>query len=159
MPLSKDETQGVGRIPSGLFIVCARNDDGIDGYLASFIQQVSFDPLLLALAVKPGRPAYDMIKSGAPFSINIVGDHETAYLKHFWSGYDPAKNPFAEIDHTLEDDGTVTLDGAQSVIQAKLHSVAQPGDHEVVFAQVLGSRVLAPDAKPKTHLRKSGLDY
>lgn len=159
MSLTKEQTQGVGRIPSGLFIVCARDGETVDGYLASFIQQVSFEPLLLALAVKPGRPAYDMIAGGAPFSINVVGDHDTSYLKHFWSGYDPQKNPFAEIDHTLEDDGTVTLDGAQAVITARRVSGVKPGDHEVIFAEVLGSRVLAPDARPKVHLRKSGLDY
>lgn len=159
MSLSKEETRGVGQIPSGLFIVCASDGALIDGYLASFIQQVSFEPLLLALAVRPGRPAYDLLKSGKPFSINVVGEHDKGYLRHFWSGYDPAKNPFAEIPHTVEDDGTVTLSGAKAVIAVRLVDSVQPGDHEVVFAEVLGSRVLDEDAKPMVHLRKSGLDY
>lgn len=159
MSLTKEQTQGVGRIPSGLFIVCAYDGEAVDGYLASFVQQVSFEPLLLALAVKPGRPAYDMIKAGARFSINVVGDHDTSFLKHFWSGYDPSKNPFAEIAHTVEASGTVTLDGAQAVIEARMVDVVEPGDHEVVFAEVLGSRILAPEAKPMVHLRKSGSDY
>jgi len=159
MSLTKDETRGVGQIPSGLFIVCARRDDVIDGYLASFVQQVSFDPLLLALAVRPGRPAYDLIKGGVTFSINVVGEHDKSFLRHFWSGYDPAANPFAEIPHRIEDDGTVTLAGAKAVIEVRLFDSVQPGDHEVVFAEVLGSQVLEEDAKPLVHLRKSGLDY
>jgi len=159
MSLTKEETAGVGQIPSGLFIVCARQDGAIDGYLASFVQQVSFDPLLLCLAVRPGRPAYDVIKSGAPFSINVVGDHESKYMKHFWSGYDPAQNPFAEIPHHVEPSGTVTIDAAKAVIEARLVQSAQPGDHEVVFAEVLGSRVLTDAGKPMVHLRESGLDY
>ena len=159
MSLTKEETTGVGQIPSGLFIVCAQGDGLIDGYLGSFVQQVSFEPLLLAMAIKPGRPAYDLIKGGATFSINVVGDHDKSYLKHFWSGYDPEKNPFAEIPHRVEDSGGVTLEGAKAVIEARLVEASAPGDHEVFFVEVLGSRVLAEDAKPMVHLRKSGLDY
>lgn len=159
MSLTKEEARGVGQVPSGLFIVCAQRDGAIDGYLASFIQQVSFDPLLLCLAVRPGRPAYDMIKEGTVFSINVVGDHDRSFLRHFWSGYDPAKNPFAEIPHRIEDSGSVTLSGAKAVIEARLVDSVQPGDHEVLFVEVLGSRVLEEDAKPMVHTRKSGLDY
>ncbi|MCB1182511.1 flavin reductase family protein [bacterium] len=159
MSLSKEETRGVGQIPSGLFIVCARDGEMIDGYLASFIQQVSFSPLLLALAVKPGRPAYDLIKAGRPFSINVVGDHDSSFLRHFWTGYDPDLNPFREIPHTVEESGTVTLDGAKAVIEARLVGSAEPGDHLVVFAEVASSRILNDEAKPFVHLRKSGLEY
>jgi len=54
---------------------------------------------------------------------------------------------------------SLTKEQTQAVITARRVSGVQPGDHEVVFAEVLGSRVLAPDAKPMVHLRKSGLDY
>lgn len=159
MSLTKEEAAGVGQIPSGLFIVCARKDGVIDGYLASFIQQVSFEPLLLCLAVRPGRPAYDAIKSGAAFSINVVGEHDRDYLRHFWSGYDPAKNPFAEFRHRIEESGTVTIEGAKAVIEARLVQSVRPGDHEVLFVEVIGSRILDSSARPMVHLRKSGLDY
>jgi flavin reductase (DIM6/NTAB) family NADH-FMN oxidoreductase RutF len=159
MSLSKEEARGVGQIPSGLFIVCAQRDGAIDGYLASFVQQVSFDPLLLCLAVRPGRPAYDLIKEGMAFSINVVGDHDRSFLRHFWGGYDPTVNPFAEIPHRVEDSGTVTLTGAKAVIEARLVDSVQPGDHEVLFVEVLGSRILQEEAKPMVHIRKSALDY
>ena len=159
MSLTKEEARGVGQIPSGLFIVCAQRDGAIDGYLASFVQQVSFKPLLLCLAVRPGRPAYDLIKQGVVFSINVVGDHDHSFLRHFWSGYDPTLNPFAEIPHHVEEDGTVTLTGAKAVIAARLVDSVQPGDHEVLFVEVLGSRILHEDAQARVHTRKSGLDY
>ena len=159
MSLTKEEARGVGQVPSGLFIVCAQRDGNIDGYLASFVQQVSFDPLLLCLAVRPGRPAYDLIKEGVTFSINVVGDHDSSFLRHFWSGYDPTRNPFAEIPHSVEHTGTVTLAGAKAVIEARLVDSVQPGDHEVLFVEVLGSRVLHAEGKPAVHTRKSGLDY
>lgn len=158
-----DETRplAVGHIPSGLFIVCAYDQDKnmIDGFLASWVQQVSFEPLLVSLCIKPGRPAYDLISKGAVFSINVIGEHEKNYMKHFWKGYDPESNPFNEIPHEVKDDGTVVINQAKSTISCKLKSSTNPGDHEVVVAEVLESFVQDENAKPMIHIRKSGLEY
>lgn len=151
----------VGHIPSGLFIVAVKDQESttIDGYLASWVQQVSFNPLIISLAVKPGRPAYDLIKSGKPFAINIVGDHDKSYLKHFWKGYDPASNPFSELPHEIGQNGGVILKQAKSAIECRLVSTSKPGDHDIVFAEVLSSYVMNEEAKPLVHIRKSGADY
>ncbi len=151
----------VGHIPSGLFIVAVKDSasETIDGYLASWVQQVSFNPLMISLAIKPGRPAYDLIKSGQAFAINIVGDHEKNFLKHFWKGYDPNQNPFKELPYELGSQGGVILKHAKSAIECRLISSHKPGDHEVVFAEVLSSSVMNEEAKPVVHIRKSGADY
>jgi flavin reductase (DIM6/NTAB) family NADH-FMN oxidoreductase RutF len=156
-----DKATAVGHIPSGLFIVTVQDQDKnlIDGYLASWVQQISFSPLLVSLAIKPGRPAYDLIKAGKTFSINIVGDHDKTFLKHFWKGYDPANNPFKEIPYTTGENGGVLISGAKSVIECQMVSSSQPGDHELVIAEVKTTYVLNAEAKPMVHIRKTGLDY
>lgn len=157
-----DKAGAVGHIPSGLFIVAVHDKvTGLtDGYLASWIQQVSFNPMMISLAIKPGRPAYDLIKAGKKFAVNVIGDHDKSYLKHFWKGYDPANNPFTElVPFDLGQNGGVILRQAKSAIECELVSVQKPGDHEVVFANVLSSYVMSEESKPLTHVRKSGNDY
>lgn len=159
--LQSEKAAAVGHIPSGLFIVAVQDSQGqtIDGYLASWIQQVSFNPMIVSLAIKPGRPAYDLIKAGKTFAINIVGDHEKSYLKHFWKGYDPNQNPFKELPHHAGEYGGVILDQAKSAIECVMISSHQPGDHEVIFAEVKASHVMNVESKPMVHIRKSGADY
>jgi flavin reductase (DIM6/NTAB) family NADH-FMN oxidoreductase RutF len=158
--LHSEIAASVGHIPSGLFIVAVKEREGaVDGYLASWVQQVSFNPLIISLAIKPGRPAYDMIKSGKPFAINIIGDHDKSYLKHFWKGYDPANNPFNELPHHIGSAGGVILDQAKSAIECQVIESMKPGDHDIVFAKVLASHVMNEEAKPLVHVRKSGMDY
>jgi flavin reductase (DIM6/NTAB) family NADH-FMN oxidoreductase RutF len=156
-----EAAQAVGHIPSGLFIVAVQDGskDIIDGYLASWIQQVSFEPLIVAIAIKPGRPAYDLIKAGMPFAINVVGDHDKTFLKHFWKGYDAAQNPFKELPYNTGAHGGVVLSQAKSAIECQMIDAVKPGDHEVVFAKVLASHVLSEESKPMVHIRKSGKDY
>ena len=156
-----DKAVAVGQIPSGLFIVAVQDpaSNTIDGYLASWIQQVSFEPLMLSMAIKPGRPAYDLIKSGKPFAVNVVGDHDKTFLKHFWKGYDAADNPFSTIPYEIGENGGVLLKQAKSAMECRLVSAAQPGDHEVFFVSVLSSYQFSEEGKPMTHIRKSGASY
>lgn len=154
---NKEIAAGVGHIPSGLFIVTTNGDHQIDGYLASWVQQISFEPLLISFAINPGRPGYEHIKSGKPFSINIVGDHDTQYMRHFWRGYE--KSPFGEIEHESFGKNSIAIKGAKSAIECEMVSSSKPGDHEIVVAKVLSSKVLNENAKPMVHIRKSGLDY
>lgn len=151
----------VGHIPSGLFIVAVQDPSSgvIDGYLASWVQQASFSPLILSLAIKPGRPAYELIKSGRPFAVNVVGDHDKTYLKHFWKGYDPANNPFSELPHLIGKNGGVILNQAKSAIECQMIDHTKPGDHDIVYAKVLSSYMMNEESKPMVHIRKSGADY
>lgn len=159
--LHSDKAIAVGHIPSGLFIVAVQDPQSglCDGYLGSWIQQVSFKPLLISMAIKPGRPAYDLIKSGKTFAINIVGDQDKSFMKHFWKGYDPAQNPFSEIPYDIGENGGVIMKGSKSAIECKLVSSITPGDHEIMIVEVLSSYIQNEEAKPLTHVRKSGADY
>lgn len=159
--LHSDKAIAVGHIPSGLFIVAVQDPKtGLcDGYLGSWIQQVSFKPLLISMAIKPGRPAYDLIKAGHAFAINIVGDQDKSFMKHFWKGYDPAQNPFAEIPFEIGVNGGVIMKGSKSAVECKLVSSITPGDHEIMIVEVLSSYIQNEEAKPLTHVRKSGADY
>lgn len=157
--MSEQKAVAVGHIPSGLFVIAVKDGEAMDGYLASWVQQVSFEPLVVAFTIKQDRPGYEAIVSGKPFAINIVGDHETQYMRHFWSGYDPENSPFKEIEHQVGESGGLIINGAKSAIECKFLSKTQPGDHEVIFAEVLNSKVLSEDGKPKVHIRKTGLDY
>jgi flavin reductase (DIM6/NTAB) family NADH-FMN oxidoreductase RutF len=152
-----ETAQSVGHIPSGLFIVTAIENGEKHGYLASWVQQVSFSPLLVSFTAKAGRPGYDKIMSGEAFAINIVGDHDMQYMKHFWSGYE--ESPFGEVEHEVTEEGALVIKAAKSAIICKRVSSSKPGDHDVVIAEVVGSYHFNQEAKPKIHLRKSGLDY
>ncbi|MCB9095863.1 MAG: flavin reductase family protein [Halobacteriovoraceae bacterium] len=150
----------VGKIPSGLFIICAKSQEGvIDGFLGSWVQQVSFNPLLVSLCVKAGRPASETILKKEKFSINIVGEHDKSFLKHFWSGYDANKNPFSEIEHVIDESGAVVMKSSLATLVCEPISITQPGDHNLVVAKVIDSHIQHPDATPMVHTRKSGLSY
>lgn len=155
--MSQIPSGAVGDIPSGLFVVTVLKESGdIDGFLASFVQQVSFDPLRIAVAIKPERLTYEEICSGDIFCLNVVGTHNKEIMKPFWNGYE--KNPFENLDYEVID-GAVLLKEAKSSIICKIFEKYSPGDHDLVVADVLACHDCTESSETLVHLRKDGSGY
>jgi flavin reductase (DIM6/NTAB) family NADH-FMN oxidoreductase RutF len=114
---------------------------------------------MISLSINEGRPGFDHIMSGGVFTINIVGDKNSGYLKHFWKGYPPGEGPFNEIPHEVSSNGGILMSEVRSTLECKMISKVRPGDHDILFAEVLASHHMNDDLNPKVHLRKNGLDY
>src|SRR2546423_11297886 len=89
---------GRGRVPSGLFILTIRHGDAETGMLASWVQQCSFDPPQITVAVKRERDVWAWLDDGAAFTLNILDDSQTDMIGHFGRGFalnEPAFNGLA----------------------------------------------------------------
>jgi flavin reductase (DIM6/NTAB) family NADH-FMN oxidoreductase RutF len=148
----------VGKIPSGLFIVTASQGEAKEGYLGSWIQQASFSPLMLNLAIRPGRPCYDLIRSTGRVGINIVGHKNGGMMKPFWSP-EAGADPFSGLEWSRSERGNIRLASALAFLECELRSTFTPGDHEIFFVEVMDGLVLQAEDKPLGHVRKSGLGY
>lgn len=147
-----------GKIPSGLYIITACEGDRKEGYLGSWVQQVSFNPLLLSLAIRPGRPCYDLIHATGRFCVNVIGQNNAGVMKPFWSPK-PDADPFAGLAWARSGSGNIFLSNAVSYLDCEFRSAAMPGDHEIIFAEAVGGAIIQAEDKPLTHVRKSGLGY
>lgn len=157
---TKENAWAVGKIPSGLFIVTARSGSGDrDGFLGSWIQQVSFEPLLITMAIKAGRPFFDILQAEGRFCVNIIGKENGGALKPFWGAYKPGEDALAQVPHRVTTRGSMVLDGAMGALECRVREILKPGDHHLVIGEVEEALTLKPEDKPMTHIRPSGLDY
>ena len=90
----------LGRIPSGLFVLTARRGEAETGMLASWVQQCSFEPPRVSVALARGRELAAWLTEGAVFTLNILDDTQTDMIVHFGRGFaldQPAFEPAAEL--------------------------------------------------------------
>ena len=88
----------LGQVPSGVFILVA--SDGADrrtGLLASWIQQASFDPPQVTIAINKSRYLNDWLKAGSPVTLNQVAKGDSALFKHFGKGFEPDADAFQGV--------------------------------------------------------------
>lgn len=154
----KDLMAALGRIPSGLFVVTLHHGKQETAMLASWIQQCSFEPPLVSIAVNAKRWFVDWLVADAHLAINILGEGQKDLLGHFGKGFDEGQPAFDGIEIGRHAAGAPTLATAHAVLQCRALHAYDAGDHRMVIAQVESGRV-QNDGRPVVHIRRSGSHY
>ena len=147
----------VARIPSGLAVLTATYKERSTGMLASWVQQASFEPLMLTVCVKAGRPIESLIDGAGRFVVNILGEDATDLLKHFGRGFGPEEDAFVGLPVRVRD-YCVQLEACVAHVACDVTEKVPAGDHFVYLGRVVAGEADA-DARPYVHLRKSASSY
>ena len=160
MPMSDRNALGeaLGLIVSGAFVVTARYDEQSTGFLASWVQQAAFEPPLISLAVKVGRPIQDLLNAGAPFVVNILAKGQDALFKHFARGFSLDEPAFEGVRTIYGITGSPILADALAYLECRPHSRLPAGDHVLYIGEVVAGEVAGSGA-PQVRVRKSGFEY
>ncbi len=148
----------LGRMPSGMFIVTAANDEGRTGILASWVQQAAFEPPMITVAVKKGRSIEPLLIDDAPFAVNIIGEQGKRLISRFVKGVEPDQDLFEGLETSQGETGAPVVDEALAFIECRVRGSIEAGDHNVYTAEVVGGKLLS-DGPPRIHVRESGLHY
>ncbi|WP_437205094.1 flavin reductase family protein [Planctomicrobium sp. SH664] len=152
----------LGRIPSGVFILTARSKAGEEtGMLASWVQQSSFEPPTITVALNQKRFLNDWLSVGAPLVVNLVGETQKQFLSHFGKGFEPGVHAFQNLDVVRSPAGLPVLTGALGWLEAEVQTVVDCGDHRLYLARVqaAGASEKLSSEKPFVHIRKNGFGY
>ena len=147
----------LGKLPSGCSILTARHQGRSTGLLASWIQQASFEPLLLTVAVKRGRPLVELVEGSGRFVVNILGSDPKEMFRHFGKGFGPDEPAFEGLACRETEFGTI-LDGALGFLECTVQFRTEAGDHWLYVAEPVSGRMCV-ESEPYVHIRKSGRSY
>ncbi len=147
----------LGRLPSGCSILTAGPQGRSTGMLASWIQQASFEPLLLTVAVKRGRPLEALVEDSGRFVVNILGSDPKEMFRHFGKGFGPDEPAFEGLACRATEFGTI-LDDALGFLECMVQFRMEVGDHWLYVAEPVSGGAGA-ESEPYVHIRKSGRSY
>jgi flavin reductase (DIM6/NTAB) family NADH-FMN oxidoreductase RutF len=148
----------LGRIPSGLFVLTARRGQVETGVLTSWVQQCSFQPPQLTVALKQGRDVNGWLTDGARFVLNILDDTQTDMISHFGRGFAVDEPAFTDLEIERPDGCPPVLSEALAYLDCRVTGRCSAGDHDLIIGRVVGGRLLN-EGHPMVHVRKSGSHY
>lgn len=150
---TKNVQQVLGRILNGVYIIGARYNDKVNGMTAAWVSQVSFEPVLVMVAVGKQRHSHKMIEKSGIFSINVLDENQIDLAKHFGfkSGRDIDK--FADIPHETPSSGTPVFKDCLAYLDCKVVGSYQAGDHTLFIGEVVSCDI-KKDAEPLIYLAK-----
>jgi flavin reductase (DIM6/NTAB) family NADH-FMN oxidoreductase RutF len=149
----------LGRIPSGLFILTARNGERETGMLASWVQQCSFDPPQISVCIRRDRDVIAWLTNGACFTVNLVGDWQNNFVSHFGKGFSLDQPAFTGLNvQRIEGESPILAD-ALGFLLCRVAERTSAGDHDLFVGTVVGGKLTSADGRPWVHIRKNGLKY
>ena len=148
----------LGRIPSGLFVLTARHADQETGMLASWVQQCSFDPPQVSVALRKDRDVLGWLTDGASFVLNVMPEGAKSLIGHFGKGFELGQPAFEGLKVARERETAPVLLASHAYLVCRVVSRCDAGDHVLLIARVQSGAVLN-EGKPTVHVRKNGLKY
>ena len=152
----------LGRTPSGIFILTATDGAGNEtGMLASWVQQASFEPPMVTVAVNKKRYLNDWLQAAPRMALSQVGENQKKLLGHFGRGFEPGVAAFDGVPTAQGETGLPVLTEAMGYLEGRISHSQDAGDHTVYFLVVVAGGVSGSltDDKPMVHIRKNGFNY
>ncbi len=163
--LDGDLDKALGRLSGGLYVVTARQGEGdtarAGAMVASWVNQASFDPPGLTVAVAKDRAIEALLQVEDRFVLNILRqDNHQPLLRHFLKRFPPGADRFQ---------GVATLDGAAAggpvlgdalaYLGCRVAQRLETPDHWILYALVEEGNVSDASASTAVHHRKVGNHY
>ena len=151
----------LGRTPSGIFVLTASDGNGNEtGLLVSWVQQASFDPPMITVAVNRERYLHDWLRRAPRMALNLVGESQSQFLKHFGRGFEPGQPAFTGLKTRPGKTGVPVLAAAVGTLEGHVAGQLEAGDHVIYLLEIThacaGDSI---DEQPMVHVRKSGYRY
>ena len=149
--MKEEWIQALGTMTYGIYVLTSFYKEEINGMIASWVSQVSYDPLLIMAAVHTHRYSHHLIEKSGCLALHVLAREQADLLQRF-KGPDP-KAKFSSIQWNRGTTGSPVLEDCIAYFEGKVVDRFSPGNHTLFFAEVVEAKVIAKGQ------RLSSLDY
>ncbi len=143
-------------LPYGLYIIGSREDGKVNGMMADWVMQVSFNPRLLAVSFENDSHTLGNVRKHGVFTVNLLSqDGESMELaRAFAQPYSGAKvrgrteAEAQKLHYKLEglayrttERGCPVLEASMAWLECEAEQFLPIGDHTLVIGRVVDGRV------------------
>ena len=132
----------LGRMTYGIYVLTSCHQEEINGMIASWVSQVSYDPLLIMAAVHPDRYSHRLIEQGGCFALHVIDRQQKQFLSRF-KGPDP-KAKFSDVQWNPGKTGCPILSDCMAYLECQVKASYRPGNHTLFLGEVLEAQSIAP---------------
>ncbi|MEJ2168534.1 MAG: flavin reductase family protein [Desulfobacterales bacterium] len=139
----KDEwKKALGAMTYGIYALTSCHQDDINGMIASWVSQVSYEPLLISVAVHQDRFSHGLIRQSRCFALHALTRAQSDFLQRFkGSG---SKEKFSGIQWRRGITGCPVLSDCLAYFECAVKAEYTPGNHTLFIGEVLAAQVVTP---------------
>jgi flavin reductase (DIM6/NTAB) family NADH-FMN oxidoreductase RutF len=132
-------------IPYGIYILTADDGKGnISAATVNWVTQTAFAPPLVVVGVKTDSGTYQTVKAAQAFALNMLGKDQKSLVFTFFRPADVSEGKLSGQAYRRGSTGAPVLIDVPGVIECRLASVVEQGDHHIVVGEVVDAHLNKP---------------
>ena len=149
------------KIPYGLYVICSRKEDKINGQIANALFQVTAEPITLAVSINKQNLTHDYINNSKVFTASILCENTPmSFIGNFGFRSGRDINKFENIKYRLgKTKVPIILENCTGYFEAEVINQITIGTHTIFIGQVKYAETFSQE-KVLTyeyyHLKKGG---
>ena len=136
----------------GLYVVCSRKGDRLNGQIANTVFQITSEPPTIAVSINKNNLTHEFIKESKVFTASVLSqDTPLSFIGHFGfkSGRDIDK--FEGTNYKIgETQAPVVTDNTLAYLEARLIQEVDAGTHTIFIGELAGADVIK-EGEPMTY--------
>lgn len=137
----------LGAMTNGVYILTTALEGRVNGMIASWVSQISYEPPLIAVAVHENRFSHRLIRESGLFALHVLGRDQKMMVSRFMNSDAEAK--FSGIAWQPGQTGCPILAECAAWFECRVKTSIQPGNHTVFIGEVVNAMMIS-DAEPLT---------
>ena len=152
--MDKKWVEAFAKMTYGIYVLTSKAGEAINGMIASWVSQVSYDPPLIMVAVHPSRYSHQLIEKGGCFVLHVLSKGQADLLTRFKAA--DVDHKFTALDWTTGLTGCPVLSDCLAYLECELKTHYRPGNHTLFIGQVIGAGN-SKDGRPFTSMDYEGV--
>jgi flavin reductase (DIM6/NTAB) family NADH-FMN oxidoreductase RutF len=141
--MKNEWVRALGNMTYGIYVLTTSHEETVNGMIASWVTQVSYEPPLIAAAVHPNRFSHDLIKQSGRFALHVLGKNQKYLITKFMSADPEAK--FSGIDWRPGQTGCPVLADCVAFFECSLNTHVAAGNHTLFVGEVVKAETVSGD--------------
>ena len=134
MPMEETLQRALEEMIYGIYLLTTCRRDEINGMIASWVSQVSYEPPMLMVAVHPNRYSHQMIVEGGCFALHVLERDQADLLARFKGPEHASK--FSSIPWERGRNGCPILKTCVACMECEVKTEYRPGNHTLFIGEI-----------------------
>jgi flavin reductase (DIM6/NTAB) family NADH-FMN oxidoreductase RutF len=149
------------KLTTGVYVIGVSDGSVRDAFTAAAVTQVSYQPLLLTLAINPEHASYKLLLAGKGWTVSVLRHDQIEWARRFGTEAPHSVDKMRGVTWAAAGSGLPYLKQALAYLDCTLMAEHPAGDHRLVLGKVIEGSVLAADrnAKPLLYADTGNLDH
>lgn len=128
----------------GLFVATSVSLDGPRAATISWVTQVSFEPKLIAVAMRKGTAICEAVQASRRFGLHVVGAQQADFARAFFKAPPATADEMAGYRYRLSARAVPIFDEAAAWLECEvIEEAGQTGDHALFVARIVDGALAA----------------